>query len=138
MHPDAPDFHAFDLRNNGVAGTAIVEFIVAIGTDNTGTKVRVLASRFDVTEQHIKHAPRPFAEDYEQGCWREAVAPLREDGVYLATADLTLVYEAPDHSVGVEAELRWERREAFTFTPADLPDLGDALTERDGWETYTY
>jgi len=138
MHPDAPDFQAFDLRNNGVAGTATVEFIVAIGTDSTGTKVRVLASRFDVTEQHIKHAPRPFAEDYEQGCWREASALPYGYGVYLATAELSLVYEAPDHSVGVEAELRWERDEAFTFDTAELPDLGEAVTERDGWETYTY
>jgi hypothetical protein len=125
MHPDAPDFQAFDLRNKGVAGEGLVEFIVAIGTDNTGTKVRVLASRVDVTERHPHFRLSPFAEDYEQGCWREAVAHLREDGVYLATADLTLVYVPPDHSVGVEAEVYWD-------------DLGDALTERDGWETYTY
>ena len=138
MHPDAPDFQAFDLRNKGVAGEGLVEFIVAIGTDNTGTKVRVLASRVDVTERHPHFRLSPFAEDYEQGCWREAVAHLREDGVYLATADLTLVYVPPDHSVGVEAEVYWERDGAFAFTPADLPDLGDALTERDGWETYTY
>lgn len=138
MTPDAPDFQAFDLRNNGVAGTSIVEFIVAIGTDSTGTKIRVLASRIDVTEQHIKHAPRPFAEDYEQGCLGSSSVLPHKDGVYLATAELALVYEAPDYSVGVEAELRWERDEAFTFTHPDLPDLGDALTERDGWETYTY
>jgi hypothetical protein len=116
MHPDAPDapdFQAFDLRNNGVAGTAIVEFIVAIGTDNTGTKVRVLASRFDVTEQHIKRAPR-FTRAYEQDCWVEASALPFGYGVYL------------------------ERDGAFAFTPADLSDLGDALTECDGWKTYTY
>jgi len=137
QHPDAPDFQAFDLRNNGVAGTAIVEFIVAIGTDSTGTLVRVLASRVDVTEQHPHFRLRPFAEDYEQGCWRIAEAP-RKDGVYLATAELSLVYEAPDHSVGVKAELRWERPDAFDFTTAELSLVGDALTERDGWETYTY
>jgi hypothetical protein len=97
----------------------------------------VLASRFDVTEQHIKRAPR-FTRAYEQDCWVEASALPFGYGVYLATADLTLVYEAPDHSVGVEAEVYWERDGAFAFTPADLSDLGDALTECDGWKTYTY
>jgi hypothetical protein len=131
-----PVYH--DSLPGSVLGSGAGTAIVAI---SEGT-VRVLADRYDLdVSASLEPTMRPKAptSDLYEGYVAQAVLEGRiPSGVYEVVATLRLYHDPDDPAVGWRGHSEWELSRLSVVGLADNQTLAEALTECDGWETYTY
>jgi hypothetical protein len=116
------------------AGTAIVAI--------SEGEVRVLADRYDLdVSASLDHAMRPKAPTsdlYEDRIKRAVLDGRIPSGVYEVVVTLRLYHDPDDPAVGWRGHSEWELSRLTVVGLADNQTLAEALTESDGWQTYTY